>query len=133
MSRNRRAARGRLGSCVILTRSGRCAAPDRPTTMTTALRTTFGPSTGGTGHDSLASASARREDVGSVLIDTSFDVRTDARGRDPDLTSPTLRRYHRLLWSKPLPCGMPFTLDTVTPRRYLHHHSELGEFSLASD
>ena len=68
-----------------------------------------------------------------MLIDATFDVRTDARGRDPDLSSPTLRRYHQLLWSKALPCGRPFTLDTVTPRRYLHHSSELGEFSLASD
>src|SRR5665811_1531204 len=25
--------------------------------------------------------------------------------RDPDALSPTLRRYHKLLWSKPLPSG----------------------------
>ena len=40
-----------------------------------------------------------------MLIDTTFDVRTDAGGRDPDRYSATLRRYHRLLWSKPLPGG----------------------------
>lgn len=36
-------------------------------------------------------------------IDTAFDFRTDTPpGRDPDSHSPTLRRYHQLLWSKPL-------------------------------
>ena len=40
-----------------------------------------------------------------MLIDTSFDFRTDASGKDPDAYSPTLRQYHRLLWSKPLPSG----------------------------
>lgn len=67
-------------------------------------------------------------------IDTSFDFRTDTPvGRDPDSHSPTLRRYHRLLWSKPLPNGAMFDLDTVTPDGYLHHKSALGEFWLASD
>jgi hypothetical protein len=61
-------------------------------------------------------------------IDTSFDVRTDARGKDPDSHSATLRRYHQLLWSKPLPRGHPFDLDSR-----LHHESDLGEFWLASD
>jgi hypothetical protein len=68
-----------------------------------------------------------------VLIDTSFDFRTDAGGRDPDRYSPTLRRYHRYLWSKPLPDGRPFDLDDTMPGGYLHHRSEAGEFWLASD
>jgi hypothetical protein len=63
-----------------------------------------------------------------TLIDTSFDVRTDAGGRDPDNYSATLRRYHQLLWSKPLPIGATFELDAK-----LHHKSDLGEFWLASD
>jgi hypothetical protein len=68
------------------------------------------------------------------LIDTAFDFRTDTPpGRDPDAWSPTLRRYHQLLWSKPLPSGAPFDLDVTTPREYLHHRSELGEFFLSSD
>ncbi|MFN8076840.1 MAG: hypothetical protein U0Q15_15680 [Kineosporiaceae bacterium] len=62
------------------------------------------------------------------MIDTTFDVRTDARGRDPDSHSSTLRRYHQLLWSKPLPGGEHFALDSR-----LHHSSRLGEFWLASD
>ena len=38
-------------------------------------------------------------------IDANFDMRSDANGRDPDESSKTLRRYHQLLWSKPLPNG----------------------------
>ena len=70
---------------------------------------------------------------GLVVIDTAFDFRTDAGGRDPDTNSPTLRRYHQLLWSKPLPGGEVFDLDATTPGVYLHHRSHLGEFMLASD
>lgn len=66
-------------------------------------------------------------------IDTSFDFRTDAGGKDPDSHSPTLRRYHQILWSKPLSNGAMFDLDATTPYSYLHHKSELGEFWLASD
>ena len=35
-------------------------------------------------------------------FDPTFDFRTEAGGEDPDSTSPTLRAYHKLLWSKPL-------------------------------
>ena len=66
-------------------------------------------------------------------IDTTLDMRDDASGRDPDQHSPTLRRYHKLLWSKPLPGGALFDLDDRTPGSYLHHKSDLGEFSLSSD
>ena len=67
-------------------------------------------------------------------IDITFDFRSDTPpGGDPDALSPTLRRYHQLLWSKPLPSGAPFELDVTTPHTYLHHLSELGEFFLSSD
>ena len=67
------------------------------------------------------------------LIDITFNVFSDTpKGKDPDSYSPTLRHYHQILWSKPLPCGLPFTLDLDTPR-LLHHKSELGEFILSSD
>ena len=67
-------------------------------------------------------------------IDTGFDFRTDTPpGKDPDWYSPTLRRYHRRLWSKPLPSGALFELSATTPRVYLHHNSALGEFFLSSD
>lgn len=67
-------------------------------------------------------------------IDIGFDFRRDTpEGGDPDALSPTLRRYHRLLWSKPLPSGRTFALSDTTAGAYLHHRSELGEFFLASD
>jgi hypothetical protein len=67
------------------------------------------------------------------VIDITFDFRSDTPpGLDPDSFSPTLRRYHQLLWSKPLPSGAPFELDVAVPP-YLHHLSALGEFSLTSD
>lgn len=72
-------------------------------------------------------------DLGEA-IDITFDFRTDTpSGRDPDAWSPTLRNYHELLWSKPLPSGAPFELDVTTPGTYLHHLSALGEFRLSSD
>jgi hypothetical protein len=67
------------------------------------------------------------------VVDTSFDFRSDAGGRDPDQNSPTLRRYHRLLWSRELPGGAVFELDDHTHDGYLHHKSDVGEFLLASD
>src|SRR6476661_2029686 len=70
----------------------------------------------------------------STAIDITFDFRTDTPpGKDPDTLIPTLRRYHKLLWSKPLPSGALFLLDDTTRRVYLHHVSGLGEFFLASD
>jgi hypothetical protein len=41
----------------------------------------------------------------SMTIDIAFDFRSDAGGKDPDVYSPTLRAYHKLLWSKSLPSG----------------------------
>jgi hypothetical protein len=73
---------------------------------------------------------------GSYPIDINFDFRSDTPGyprTDPDALSPTLRRYHKLLWSKPLPNGEHFLLSDTTPGAYLHHSSSLGEFWLASD
>lgn len=68
-----------------------------------------------------------------VDIDIMFDFRSDANGRDPDTHSKTLRRYHKLLWSKRLPGGELFDLDDTTRSSYLHHRSAIGEFSLSSD
>jgi hypothetical protein len=69
-----------------------------------------------------------------MLIDTSFDFRRDAGGKDPDAYSVTLCRYHQLLWSKVLPSGALFGLESSRRRPYfLHHSSELGQFFLTSD
>ena len=64
-----------------------------------------------------------------MVIDTTFNMFSDTpKGCDPDQKSPTLRRYHRLLWSRPLPSGFIFKLD-----ENLCHSSPLGQFSLSSD
>lgn len=71
--------------------------------------------------------------LATKVIDTSFDFRTDTPpGQDPDACSLTLRRYHQVLWSKPLPSGAGFHLSALARGRLLHR-SELGEFVLASD
>lgn len=46
-----------------------------------------------------------------------------------------MRRYHRLLWSKPLPGGAQFDLEEAGRQGsyYLRHTSELGDFKLSSD
>ena len=67
------------------------------------------------------------------MIDIAFNVFSDTpEGKDPDSYSPTLRNYHKILWSKPLPNGSVFDLDDKIPM-LLHHKSELGEFFLSSD
>jgi len=45
-------------------------------------------------------------------IDVTFNVFSDTlKGKDPDSHSPTLRKYHQILWSKFLPDGRMFELD----------------------
>ncbi|MDY6967799.1 MAG: hypothetical protein SVR08_03960 [Spirochaetota bacterium] len=68
-----------------------------------------------------------------MKIDTTFNVFSDANGGDPDSTSPTLREYHKILWSKSLPSGAVFELCDNKNSAYLYHRSELGEFFLRSD
>ncbi len=72
---------------------------------------------------------------GHEQIDVTFDFRTDTPpGKDPDVCSPTLRSYHKLLWSKPLPCGEVLELDDSARGHYLLHRSDkLGQFSFSSD
>ena len=66
-------------------------------------------------------------------IDITFNVFSDTpKGKDPDSHSPTLRKYHQILWSKLLPDGRIFELDLDTPK-LLHHKSDIGEFFLSSD
>jgi hypothetical protein len=70
-----------------------------------------------------------------AVIDVTYDFRDDTpAGRDPDSYSKTLRSYHKLLWSKPLPCGEVLDLDDSASGHYLLHRSDTrGEFSLSSD
>ena len=67
------------------------------------------------------------------MIDTSFNFYCDANGGDPDSTSPTLKKYHKLLWNKALPNGTLFELTDKKSGSYLYHNSEQGEFNLGSD
>ena len=67
------------------------------------------------------------------IIDTNFDFHADSHGRDPDVFSLTLKKYHKILWSKPLPNDKLFNLQDNKAGRYLYHKSELGEFILGSD
>lgn len=66
-------------------------------------------------------------------LNPNFDSRDDAGKGDPDTTSKTLRRYHQLLWSKPLPNGDAFDLVTTRKNCYLFHESKRGRFFLSSD
>jgi len=68
-----------------------------------------------------------------MKIDTTFNFYSDSNGRDPDRASPTLRKYHKTLWSKPLPNGKLLELRDDKKGAYLYHNSELGEFFLGSD
>ena len=69
-----------------------------------------------------------------MSIDTNFNFYSDTpKGKDPDSFSPTLRKYHKLLWSKSLPGSKIFTLNYNRSNSYLYHKSELGEFHLSSD
>jgi hypothetical protein len=69
-----------------------------------------------------------------IDIDITLDFKRDTpNDRDPDRYNKTLRRYHKLLWSRRLPSGEFFELDDNTPGSYLHHRSAMGEFSLSSD
>jgi hypothetical protein len=68
------------------------------------------------------------------MIDVAFDFRSDTpAGKDPDTYSRMLRNYHRRLWSKPLPGGVPFELTENRRGVYLYHGSGVGEHFLSSD
>ena len=77
--------------------------------------------------------------VEGVPFDPAFDFRAEAgrhrngKYRDPDQFSSSLRAYHKLLWSKLLPCGEHCELSDTEPGAYLFHESGRGRFILASD
>lgn len=73
----------------------------------------------------------RRRSV--VDVDVTFRFADDTpAGKDPDALSPTLRRYHQLLWSKPLPSGPVFDLEQ-RPRTYLVYETKKRTIYAASD
>ncbi len=71
-----------------------------------------------------------------TVVDTSFNFTTDTPpGLDPDRWSPTLHRYHQVLWGRDLPNGQHFQLEDGRPLGwYLLHKSHDGrEFWLSSE
>jgi len=70
----------------------------------------------------------------SINFNINFDFYSDTpQKKDPDSHSPTLRKYHKILWSKPLPNGQLFEIIDTKPGTYLYHLSKNGEFYLGSD
>lgn len=68
------------------------------------------------------------------MIDVNFNFFSEIKeGQDPDNKSPTLKKYHKQLWSKDLPCGKFFELKDDIPKLYLYHKSSLGYFVFGSD
>ena len=66
-----------------------------------------------------------------LKIDTSFDFRSDSNGKDPDANSPTLRSYHRHLWSKELPNGEFLEIEEIDSR--LVYRFNMQTIRFASD
>ena len=66
------------------------------------------------------------------MLDVEFNFSKEAKGRDPDRYSPTLIKYHRMLWQKPLKDNKLFDL-TFSEKNRLTHSSDLGVFELSSD
>ena len=66
-------------------------------------------------------------------IDIAFNFYSDSGGKDPDSYSPTLKKYHKLLWSKALSNGEIFTLTDTDSNSYLTYISEQEKISLSSD
>ena len=69
----------------------------------------------------------------TLSIDTTFNFYSDSGGKDPDSHSPTLKKYHKLLWAKPLPNGKVFSLSDTESDSYLTYISEQEKISLSSD
>ena len=66
------------------------------------------------------------------MLDVEFDFSKEAKGRDPDRHSPTLIKYHQILWGKPLHDKKLFNLNLGEKNRLIHS-SDLGVFELSSD
>ena len=69
----------------------------------------------------------------TLSIDTTFNFYSDSGGKDPDSHSPTLKKYHKFLWSKALPNGEIFTLTDTDSNSYLTYISAQEKISLSSD
>lgn len=67
-------------------------------------------------------------------IDPNFDFRSDTPpNKDPDAFSPTLKSYHKFLWSKELPNGQRLNLSDGVKGHYLHFSKCGITLNLTSD
>jgi len=66
------------------------------------------------------------------MIDTTFDFRAESGTKDSDSASPTLRSYHRILWSKSLPSAGELKLQEDS-KKYLVATTPVGHMRLTSD
>jgi len=85
------------------------------------------------GATSEGTARVGRVTYAPIFIDTAIDMHFDADGKDPDEVSPTLRSYHRQLWSKRLPSGGAFDLEDVYPKGYLLYRGADRDIMMSSD
>jgi hypothetical protein len=69
----------------------------------------------------------------TLSIDTTFNFYSDSGGKDPDSHSPTLKKYHKLLWRKALPNGEIFKLSDTDSNSYLTYKFGREEIVLSSD
>lgn len=67
------------------------------------------------------------------MLDINFNFYSDSNGGDPDIKSPRLRTYHSILWSKPLPCGLPFSMVDMKSKGYLAFQFKSSVCELGSD
>jgi hypothetical protein len=67
------------------------------------------------------------------MLDVHFDVRSDAKGGDPDSKSPTLKKYHQILWSKPISSNIDFTIKSGGTGGYLYCQLGGEVINLGSD
>lgn len=68
-----------------------------------------------------------------MKIDTTFNFQLETEPLDADKYSKRLQKYHRILWSKTLPNGKMFNLESNKKNCLLTHTSDLGKFVLSSD
>lgn len=67
------------------------------------------------------------------MIDINFNFYSDAKGPDPDSSSPMLKKYHQLLWSKELPNGKQMNLINGKSSYYLGCKIGNRQFYFGSD
>jgi hypothetical protein len=68
-----------------------------------------------------------------LFIDISLDLGLDAKGKNPDLHSKTLKEFHKHLWNKYLPNGKLFELSESLTGKYLTFDEESSSMELGSD